>query len=117
MSTRKEIRDALMGAKSEFKKEVVKFNGVEVEIRQPTVKSRKEIMERATKNGEISTFEFLVWAVIESTFVKGTDEKVFEYEDYDSLVSKPVGGFMDKFGEIASNLMNVEEDVGKKAKK
>jgi len=106
-----------MGAKSEFKNKIVKYKGIEVEIRQPSYKARKEVMQRAMEGDKINTLEFLVWAVIENTYVKGTNERVFEDTDYDSLVEKPVGGFMDKFGEVAAELMNVEEDLDKRAKK
>lgn len=117
MSTRKSIRDALLGKAPEFKKEVAEYNGVKVEIRQPTMKSRREIMNRAQdEKGKTDLFEFLVWAVIENTYVEGSDEKVFEDTDYESLMSRPAGGFMDKFGEVAASLMNVEEDVAEKAK-
>lgn len=114
--TRKTVRDALLGAKVEFKKEVVKYNGVEVEIRQPSYEARKEVMDRAKEDGGINPLLFLVWAVIENTYLKGTDEKIFEDTDYDALVSRPVGGFMDKFGEVAATLMNVNEDIAEKAK-
>lgn len=116
MTTRKQTRDALLGAKEEFKAEVVEFNGVKVEIRQPSYKARREIMKRARDGDNIDPFEFLVWAVIENTYVESGDEKVFEDTDYEALVSRPVGGFIDKFGEKASELMNLEQDIEERIK-
>jgi len=117
MSTRKSVRDALLGKSPEFKKEVVDYSGIQVEIRQPSLKSRQAIMKRAQdKEGKTDIFEFLVWAVIENTYLVGSEEKIFEDTDYDTLVVRPAGGFMDKFGEVAAALMNVDEDVSEKAK-
>lgn len=116
MATRKSVRDALLGQKVEFRKEIVEFNGTKVEIRQPSYRERKEIMSRSKSGEGIDTFEFLIWSIIENTYLEGTNEKVFEDTDYDILMGKPAGGFIDKFGEVAANLMNVEEDVGEKAK-
>jgi len=116
-STRKSVRDALLGKAPEFKKEIVEYEGIEVEIRQPSMKVRKQVMKRATdKEGNTDIFDFLIWSVIENTYFVGSDEKIFEDTDYDSLVERPSGGFMDKFGEVAASLMNVEEDVSEKAK-
>lgn len=114
--SRDSIRKALLGSKSEFKKEVVKFNGVKVEIRQPSMKARRDIMKRATNEKGVDVLEFIVWSVIENTYVENTEEKVFESADYDALMEKPTGGFIDKFGEVASKLMNIDEDIEAEAK-
>ena len=115
MSVRDAIRKATLGTTAKFKSEKVKFNGVEVEIRQPSVKGRKELFHRCMDEaGRVDTMEFLTWGVIYNTYVPGTDELVFEDSDYDALVSRPSGGFLDKFGEVAARLMNEEEDSEKK---
>jgi len=115
MSIRDSIRSATVGSKAEFKKEIVEFNGRKVEIRQPSVKVRRELFKRCMDDqGRVDSMDFLVWAVIYNTYVPGTDERVYDEEDYDAFISKPAGGFMDKFGEVASKLMNVEESTEKK---
>lgn len=108
-SIRDQIRAATIGAKSEFKTELVDWNGVEVEIRQPTHKSRKELFNKCKdKDGNLDATEFLVWSVIRNTYIPKTNETVFEAADYDALVEKPAGGFLDKFGEVAVRLFNPE---------
>ena len=112
-SIRDQIRSATIGEKSEFKSKIVKYNGVEVEIRQPSVKSRKDIMAKAmTDNGTVDFAEFLTFAVLFNTYVPDTNELVFEDTDYDALMAKPTGGFLDKFGSDAAELMNVEDGEG-----
>lgn len=111
MSVRDQIRAATLGEKSEFRSEVVKYNGVEVEVRQPSVKARKELFKRCMDEaGRVDTMEFLTWSVIYNTYVPNSNELVFEDTDYDAMVEKPAGGFMDQFGEVAARVMNVEED-------
>ena len=116
MSLRDDIRTAMLGKSAVFKNKVVKIDGVEVEMRQPTVKSRSELFKKCTdKDGNISHSDFLVWSVIYNTFIPGTNEAVFEEADYDSLVSRPVGGIVDQLGATAGELMNVEQDTEKKS--
>lgn len=110
MSTRDAIRKATIGAKKNFKSEVVEFSGVEVEIRQPSHKRRRELLKKARdKNGDVDPLDFLVWATIENVFVPGTDETVFEEGDYDQLIEQPTGGFLDVLGEKAIEIFNPTE--------
>ena len=115
MSTRNQVRSALL-SKSEFRKEVVEYNGIKVEIRQPSVKGRQKILRDATVDGTIDSMEFLTRSVIENTYMVGTDERVFEDADYDVLVNKPTGGFLDKFGEKCAELMNTSIDIEEQVK-
>jgi len=117
MSNRDDIRKALLSGKSEFKSKSVTVCGIDVEVRQPSVKSRRDLMKRATnEDGVIDTGEFLVWSVIFNTFVPDSKELVFEPADYDALVEKPVGGFMDGIAEVAAEMMNVDSDLKAEAK-
>lgn len=114
---RAKLRKATLGAKTSFRKEIVEFNGNKFEIRQPSIKSRAELNERCNIGSNADSpdiFNFLVWAVIKNTYVPDTDINVFDEADYDALVENPTGGFMDTFGEIASNLMNVKKEDKKK---
>lgn len=107
MSTRDAIRKATIGQKKNFKSEVVEFNGVEVEIRQPSHKRRRELLKKARdKDGNVDPLDFLVWATIENVFVPDSDETVFEPADYDQLIEQPTGGFLDKLGEKAIEIFN-----------
>ena len=124
MNAKDKIRAATLGAKSQFKKTIVKYNGIEVEIRQPSIAERSQLQELCTErisNGpnadaliKVNNTAFFVWSVIKHTYVPGTDERVFDDADYETLSNSPSGGYMDKFFEIASNLTNVAVDDEKK---
>jgi hypothetical protein len=115
-SNRSSIRDGLLSTKVEFKSKIVTVNGVEVEVRQPSVKSRRDLMKRATDGGSVDLALFMVWGVIFNTYVPATNELVFDEMDFDALMEKPVGGFIDQLSEAASEMMNVDEDLENKAK-
>jgi len=108
-SIRDQIRSATLGQTAEFKKEVVTYNGIDVEIRQPSNKSRKAIMAKSMKGDKVDFADFMAHAVIENTYVPETEVRVFEAADYDVMMEKATGSFLDQFGETASKLMNVEE--------
>lgn len=115
-SIRDDLRAATLGAKAEFKKEIVSFGGVELELRQPSVKQRKDLFKRCMdENGRVEAMEYLTWGVLYCTFVPGTNERVYDDTDYDALMEKPSGGFLDKFGAIIGALMNVDDDIEKKS--
>lgn len=128
-SKRDKLRNATLGVQPVFKSEFIEYNGQKYEMRQPTIKSRAELRDKCIKSVErhepkgtnktensvdVNIFEFLVWSVIQNTFVPGTDERVFTEEDYDVLVSNPTGGFMDEFSEVASAIVNVKSEEVKK---
>lgn len=108
MSTRDNIRKATVGAKKEFRKELTEWDGLEVEVRQPSVLSRRELLNACSdEEGNVDGQELMIWALIQNTYVPGTDEKVFDRADYDSIVNQPTGGFVDHFGKVALEVMNV----------
>lgn len=114
-SARDKIRGALMGATPVFRSEVVNYNGVDVELRQPSVAVRRDLYRKCQdENGKVDFLDFLTWSVIYNAYVPETNERVFIPEDYEVLVAKPTGGFLDEFGEVASRLMNLEETEEKK---
>lgn len=109
------LRAATIGAKKNIKCEIVEHEGLKYEIRQPTILARSKLTKECTDvNGVMDMFKFLVWLVIELTYVPGTDIKVFSAEDYDTLVETGTGGFVDAFSEVAASLVNVEMSDKKK---
>ena len=116
MSLRDTVRAATLSQDVKFKSKIVEYNGIEVEIRQPSVKSRDELFKKCVdEDGKVNTTTFLAYGVINNTFIPGTNELIYEDSDYDVMVSKPAGGFLDKFGAIASELLNVDDDIEKKS--
>ncbi|MCK5604287.1 hypothetical protein KAR91_20530 [Candidatus Pacearchaeota archaeon] len=112
---RDQIRAATLGEKSEFKNEIVTYNGVKVELRQPTVKVRKDLMDKSmNEDGKINVLMFMTYGVIYNTYIPDTNELVYEETDFDAMMDKPVGCFLDSFGEKISNLLNIEDDGGVK---
>lgn len=105
------LRAATLGTKKDFRKSIVPINGVDFEVRQLSVKGRRDLLEKAynSETSKLDTQEYLVWSVIKTTFVPGTDELVYSDADYESLVAEPTGSFVDKLGEASSKLLNVEE--------
>lgn len=108
-----ELRSALLKSAPQ-KREMVEFNGVEVELLQPLVGDREKIVNKAMDaDGKLSNSKFLVWATITLAVVPGTTERVFEEADFDTFWNMTSGGFPDKTGEVIGKLLNVEIDEKK----
>jgi hypothetical protein len=115
VSNRDDLRSAILGVRPEFAKEIVEYKGNKFEVRQPTNKARRDLFKKAIdENGKIDMMEFVVWAVIYNTYDPESGKTVFEDTDYDVFINMPSGGVLDKLGEVASRLLNVEESIEKK---
>jgi hypothetical protein len=108
MSARDKLRSKTVGAKKNFRSEIVTVDGEEVEVRQLSVRDRLDVYNRSTKNGTLDPLQFQIWAVIATVYVPGTKERLFEDADYDSLIDQPTGSFVDKLSEAAVNMLSVE---------
>ena len=95
------VRDALR-AKVFGQKKVLKIvaldDGLEVEVRQITVGQ----MIDATKIEDIKVRMAIM--VIQSCFIPGTDEPLFEPEDQDALMEMPAGGYWQKLMDAANTM-------------
>ena len=113
-----QLRQATLGQKKVFEKRIVEINNCKFEIRQPTIGQRGNIRNQSLKFGDEGTgfdmFAFLICAVVELTYVPGTDERVFSDEDYEELKSIPAGQWFDELTKVASELCNVKSDEVKK---
>jgi hypothetical protein len=117
VATRDEIRKATLGRSRKLRSKVVNVDGVEIEVRQPTVRGRSEIMRRAKAMGgdtdRVDIGEMQVTAMIECCYVPGTSDRVFGDTDRDALLDAPSGAY-DELATVAMELMNVDrEDVAK----
>jgi hypothetical protein len=118
------FRSLTIGKPRTFKSETVPIDGTDFEVRQPTIKQRGTIQNKALcfsddagKRLDVPVFkssEFQVWAVIEMTHIPGTDQRVFSEKDYDILVEQPAGGWFDTLSKKAMELANVDETNTKK---
>jgi hypothetical protein len=104
MTTRNELRAALIGKKHLPNSERVQLFGVEIELRQPTLssilKSREEDDERKR-----TTDVFLNYA-----YVPGTDELIFEEGDRDTILNWPFSEELFQIQMIIAKLTGV--DIG-----
>lgn len=110
-STRDVIREKTIGSKRQLRSTRREVNGVEVDIRQPTVGERNEILDLIRdENGNLDQFELLVWGVIRLTYVPDTQERVFEDQDHDAFMQQPTNDWVDELGEAVLDVLNVEKD-------
>lgn len=123
------IRSITIGKTSHFAKEIMEIDGVEIEVRQPSVKTRSILMKKSRdtsgsniEGSDVSAEDILqsidygkmqVLSVIYCTFVPGTNENIFDESDYKALINQPAGGFVDDISTVAMDLMNAkpEEDA------
>lgn len=109
------LRKATLGTAVQFKSETITINDQEFEVKQPSLKERRAIQQKCIIMGEegiesIDISELMVWSVIRCTFVPGTDVHVFDPEDYEALINRPTGGFMDELSALALKMMNLKAD-------
>ena len=106
----------------DFQTEIFKLkDGTEIEIRQPSVGQRKELVDKANTTIDQSTgqmkaslMEFYIWGVIYCTFDPESGENIFTEEDYDALSELPCNSFVDDIGEKVLTFLNI--NLGKSGK-
>ena len=119
MSIKDKIREKTVGQKKEFKSETVKIDDeLEVVVKEPSVAQRTKILQNskiqsAQANGDFDTIDtgkMQAYAVIECTYTPD-GKRVFEEADLDSILNSPsTTEWLDKVGEIALNLLNVQDE-------
>ena len=119
-NTRDSLRSKILGKSQSFRREkVIDDEGNEYEVLQPTIRQRADLRKSTTKvkkdGVEFDFFEFMIRAAIAFTVVPGTTERVFDDEDYDSIVSQPSGGFTDRLCQAASAVCNIDDAEEKKS--
>lgn len=103
-----DLRRKLLGKKQNVKKTSVEWEGETLEVRQPTVASRREIFNKSKKDGEVDGTDLTVWSVIYNVYDPETGKRVFEETDFDTLLDQPSGGLVDVLGEAAINMLHVD---------
>lgn len=95
--TRQSIRDRIFAAKS--RSMTIDFFGTNIELRQPKM---GDVL--AMRRGE-SNLDAAQMMLVHYAYIPGTDEKVFEETDIDSLDQLPFGEDMTRFSEAVADLM------------
>ena len=113
---RDKIRSKTVGSANVFKSKIINHDGLEIEIKEPSVETWGLILEKSRGSDDrgIKFQEYLIWTVIYCSFIPGTDILIFEDTDHDSLKKKPKDSFVSDFNEIAQTLMTI--DTGEEAK-
>jgi hypothetical protein len=122
---RDKIRGLTVGRKKQFKRETVDLgDGVIVEVKQPSVKERSKLVQEAHEQGKLIAGKeqgfdpavFQVLCIIQLTYEPGTDTRVYERADFDSMMENPTEseGWLDKIGEVAMKMVNVKKEEVKK---
>ena len=94
-SPRDAMRTKLL-AQGPVRSKRITVDGVEVEIRIPTVKARRAFTEQSKGDPE----KFNVLAVIACTFIPETDTRVFEPQDEGALLEQETGGKLDVLSHV-----------------
>lgn len=106
MTQRDTLRSRIFSARAKAK--IVTYNGVEIEVRQPSLKS---VIEGNDGDNKQATVRML----IENCFVPGTEEKIFEDTDYDSLLAMPFSSEWVAMSEAITELTGLKKEVDKQA--
>lgn len=112
---RDSLRTATLGT-AVFKKELVKFNDHEFEIRELSAGAKEKVRKKAgvkiSKDGdiELDQSKYTAYALVESVYVPGTDTKVFDVTDVDAIVNAPESGFYGVLGKVTMKLINGEDE-------
>lgn len=104
--SRSELRDKIFATKNTtLKSETYTFNGVLVEFRQPTTVGFME----ARDDGQNQ----LINLMIRNSFIPGTNERVFEDADFETLSNMPMSKDVIEIIRIMNDVMDlkVEEKV------
>lgn len=95
-ATKEQILAAIFGNQAKPESNIVNYNGIEIEVREPTGTQMASIRQKANRNRgkagapvEIDEFKALAWTLIECAYVPGTDEHVFDSAFVDRLLALP----------------------------
>jgi hypothetical protein len=83
--SRKEIRAKLLGDKHSPKSKLISLWGIDIELRQASL---KDILQAQQTDDDVAN---AVRMIIRYAYVPGTDERVFEEADRDTILGWPFG--------------------------
>ena len=101
MSTRDELRSKIFASKAFMTQEITLF-GATVELRQPTLGQILSAQEEDDR--KVGLLRLLV----EYCFVPGTDERVFEDGDLESIMNMPFSKDIEELNKVMLGLTNID---------
>ena len=121
MGLRDHLRAMTVGRPCDFGGVIVEIEGQKFEVRKPSLRERDQIIKESGMQGakgkhDVDTSMLQVTCVIALTYVPGTDEKVFELADMDTLLNQPAGGWIDDLATACMKSLGVEASAGSEAK-
>lgn len=110
--TKYDIRSKIFSDGSKARASIkIQFFGTEIELRQATVSQVQGMIDkRALGNGALLFSDYL----IDYAYVPGTDEKIFESADRESIAALPFNADMAKLVETITKLTNIDVTVAEK---
>lgn len=106
VSARDAIRSKVLSGRP--KKTIVKLDdGTEIEVRQGRVGDMLDAISTEDPKKRIASLLIL------SCFVPGTDEKIFDDTDYDTLMNLPSGGIFSQLTDAVSSQNDLDKQVKK----
>lgn len=100
---RDEIRAKIFAAENrKFKRESISLFNADVEIRQPTLGMILDAQQDTDRK------KAMVKLLVDYCFVPGTDIRVFEDADMDSLLSMPFGDDLLRVNQTIAKLTNID---------
>lgn len=106
------IRAATVGAKNSFATKMVNIAGVDIQLRQLSVKQRDEIAVESIKPDKTADIKKMYYLmIIESAEDPQTGEKIFTRADIESFDNSPSGGWLDELKEAYLELNGLMENA------
>ena len=120
--TKDSVRAALFRSKKRKSRLVTIEDGIDIEVREPTIGNRNRILKAAgisAQNQEVDDIGAMqLAAVVECCFMPGTDEKVFSWDDEAVIHNMPANSWFDELSTTAVELMNKDpQEAGKSSSK
>lgn len=109
---RNKLRESIFADKNKkIDSRPLKLFGENVEVRQPTLAQITKLSKLSTENSKVPP---IVRIMIEYIYVPGTDDKVFETADAESLAAMPSGQWLTDLNKVLEELTSVDVQVAEK---
>lgn len=112
-NTRDSLRTAILSnVKSKFKSKPVRFHGVDIDVRQPSLEEVLSLTD--DNNPDESRTTRIIKGMVRQCFVPGTEEKVFEEGDIPVLASMPFDSNFKRLSDVMDELSSIDVEEQEK---